>query len=170
MDTFSVVIAALSALATVFAAWAAGGSARASKKIVDLTELHENNRIRLLKNHHEVEHLKNLIGAFAEIRALAAAQWSDSRNAKLEEAIRAMNFHVSVLESLGTDTSKMVRDWRTARAEDGESIPRAVDYVLGMNAIVGSRSLAFLESKMQSLHSIQERLFASMTQPAEQDQ
>ena len=169
MDVFPAVVAALGAVAAVFAAFAAWGSAKAAKKIARLTELHENNRVRLLKNHHEVEHLKELIGAFAEIRALAEAQWSDERSVKLEEAIRTMNFHKSILESLSTDTSRLVRKWATEQDRDGESIPRAVDHVLGMNTIVGPPSLRFLDSKMKSLHGIQERLFTSMTQPTERD-
>ena len=169
MEAWSVVAALLGAVATGFAAWAARESAKASKRIADLTELHENNRVRLLKNQHEVEHLKNLIGAFAEIRALAAAQRNQDRDLKLAEAIKTMNFHTRILESLGTDTSRLIHDWMTARDEHGETIPRAVNYVLGMNATVGARSLAFLDSKMQSLHGIQERLFASMIQPVERD-
>ena len=169
MDAFSAVVAALGAAATVFAAVAAWGSAKASKTIANLTELHENNRIKLLKHHHEIEHLQKCIGAFAEIRALAAAPRGNDRNVKLQEAIRTMNSHLGVLESFGTDTSRLVHSWRTSKDANGESIPRAVSYVLGMNAVVGARSLAFLDSKMQSLHSIQERLFASMTQPVERD-
>ena len=73
-EMVSIAVASVAALAALGSWRAARQSATTAKQAINLANYHEKNRIRMVKNHHEMDHMKRLVVTFAEFRALAASE------------------------------------------------------------------------------------------------
>ena len=125
----------------------------------------EKNRISLLKHQSEVEHLQRLIASLAKVIALVPDEWSDERSQTLDEAIAEMQFHVAALQSLSNVVGADIDQWAVEKDRDGKSISAIIYYDLGMqHAVVGDPHKQFMQSKMDALKGIQDKLFSSVTE------
>ena len=124
----------------------------------------EKNKISLLKHQSEVEHLQKLIASLAKVIAIAPEQWSDERSRALDEATKEMQFHVAALQSLSNVVGADIDQWTVEKDEDGNSISATVYFDLGtQHALVSDPHMQFMQSKMDALKEIHEKLFSSMT-------
>ncbi|MYA30651.1 MAG: hypothetical protein F4Y31_05385 [Gammaproteobacteria bacterium] len=126
--------------------------------------IQEKNRISLLKHQSEVAHLQKLIASLAKVIALASDEWSEERSQAINKAIKEMQFHVTALQSLSNVVAADVDQWAVGKDKDGKSISAIIYYDLGMQqVIVGDAHKQFMQSKMDALKRIQDKLFSSMT-------
>ena len=155
------VIAAFAAAMTAIATFSATIVAR---KMLKHEKFREKNKILFLKHQSEVEHLQKLIASFAKVIALASLEWNDERNQNLDELLQEIQLHISVLESLNTSISTDIVQWVREKDSDGKGISQVLYYELGiLHAITGEKHKEFLNSKMEDLKRIQDKMFSSMT-------
>lgn len=155
--------ATASAAAATESVTAANRSADAAEKAIDLAKIHQADRIRMVKGHHELEHMAKLIVTFAELRAIAVADPSPARDQELTAAIGSIEFQVRVLESLDEERGRQIGNW--LEPERGRRLVTVARSVYGTRRRLGRRDREFLATKMTALHELQDCLFASMTGP-----
>ena len=140
---------------------AANRSAVAAENATKLAKRHEADRIRMVKGQRELERMTNLIVTVAELRATVADP-DNERDRKLTDAIRSIEFQVSVLESLYTVRGPQIRSWLNEPRGRKRLVPVARS-VCGTNRRLGKTNRAFLDEKMRVSRDLQGRLFESMT-------
>ena len=153
-------------LPQILAAGAAIFAAQVAYLMLKHQRFQEKNRVSLLKHQSEVEHLQKLIASLARVIALASDKWSDEWSQALDEAIKEMQFNVAALQSLSNVVSADIDQWAVEKDKDkdGKSIWATIYYDLGkQHALVGDPHKQFMQSKMDALKEIQDKLFSSMT-------
>ena len=154
------IMAAIAALMAAIAAWKANSTA---KNMLKHEKFREQNRILFYKRQFEVEHLQKLISSFSRVIFLASLELGDARNRILDEAIQEMQFHVLALESLNISISADITRWIREKNSDGEGIPQNIYHELGeLHAITGDKHKKFMQSKMEGLKKIQDKMFSEM--------
>ena len=82
----------------------------------------------------------------------------------MDEAIKEMQFHVAALQSLSNVIGADIHRWAMGKDEDGKSVSTTIYYDLGtQHARVGDTHFQFMQSKMDVLKEMQDRLFLAMT-------
>ena len=82
----------------------------------------------------------------------------------MNEAIEEMQFHVAALLSLSNVIGADIHEWAVEKDKDGKTIFATIYYDLGkQHARVGDSHIQFMQSKMDALKEIQDRLFLAMT-------
>ena len=154
----------LELLPPILAAGAAAFAARVAYLMLRHQRFQEENRLSLLKHQSEIEHLQKLIASLARVVVLASDEWSDERSQALDETIMEMQFHAAALQSLSNVVGADIKQWALEKDKDGRSISATIYYDLGtQHAVVGDPHKQFMQSKMDALKEIHDKLFSSMT-------
>ena len=118
------------------------------------------NRQQLLKGDTLLKKIQSLIASFADIHATAKQDWSSERADKIHTLSVDIRYTETVIKSLHPGIGMKVEQWRISTNNEGESISRVVDYILGgVGAIIGDKYDDFLFSKAEELRKIQDLAF-----------
>ncbi|PAU73942.1 hypothetical protein [Halomonas salipaludis] len=150
----------VSAAATAFAGVATIAAAFTAFLAYRLQRALARSRKQLLKGDTLLKNIQSLVATFADIHATAKQDWSTERTEKLRALSARIRYTETVVKSLSPDIGTKVEEWRISSDNEGNSIPRVVDYILGgMGAIIGDKYDEFLFSKAEDLRRIQDQVF-----------
>lgn len=153
----------VSAVATIFAGIATFAAAIAAILAYKLQRALAESRLQLLKGDALLKNIQSLIATFADIHATAKKDWSKERIETLRLLSENIRYTETVIKSLNPSIGARVEEWRISPDDQGNSIPRVVDYVLGgMGATIGDQYDDFLFSKAEDLRKIQDEAFKVM--------
>ena len=151
-DWIAAIAAVCSFVATALAALVANRAQKLQKAIAKSS-------ICLVENELLLKNFQTLIATFAEIAAVATAEWSNDRTERLRLLSDKLKATEAIIGSLDSSVGDELRSWRQYNDMNRQSIYIVVNHSLAFcGGIIGQAQENFLNERAEELRRIQKNI------------